>query len=339
MVRLSSIVDRDTIKEKTSDKNLFNKAGLGSTSQPVHPEATIVSPQQIYNSLINYMEGVGESVVDDDWFDIQKGVKFIRYLVSKSHKNVLQDLHDLTLLSAGSENDTYASNAVNVAINALRLGESLGYTKREMIDLGSAALFHELGMYKLPESVKWKVGRFTEEDLAIMQTHCAITRDIVLEYGNDFHEIAEIIYQEHERSDGSGYPNSLHGNEIRESASIIGILDNYDALVNSRTYREGLLPSDAMKEIIRRCKGLFPVKVIKRLLKLLTVYPLRSYVRLNNGSIGMVKKVNTLWPLKPTVKIIHDAQGKRVEGERVIDLASNPLLYVKEVIRESDVVQ
>lgn len=337
MVRLSSVVDRDTIKEKTSENELLKRAVRGSTKQRIRPEHTI-TPQQIYNSMITYMEGVGESVLEDDWFDIQKGVKFIRYLVNKTHKNILQDLHDLTLLSVGSKNDTYAVHGANVAINALRIGEGLGYTKREMIDLGVAALFHELGMYKLPESIKWKVGRFSEEEIAIMKTHCALARDIVLEYGNEYHDIAQILYQEHERYDGSGYPKGLKGDEIHEAAAIIGILDNYDALVNSRSYREGLLPSDAMKEIIRRCKGLFPVRIIKRLLRLLTVYPLRSYVRLNNGSIGMVKRVNTLWPLKPTVRIIHDAQGKRVTDERVIDLAANPLLYVKEVIRESDIV-
>ena len=91
-----------------------------------------------------------------------------------------------------------------------------------------------------------------------------------------------------------------------------------------------------MKEIVKSSKGLFPASTIKYLLHQLSIFPVKSYVKLNNDSIGVVVKTNALWPLKPTIALIYDAQGKRVRDDSLIDLAENPLLYIQDVLREDD---
>lgn len=332
MVRLADAVNKSSLT--TGIPEAHSKSKRNDDTKKVMPSHLKVTSEQIYEALNQYMENVGEQIEMDNTFDIQKGVKLIKFLISRPAK-ILMEMHQLTLLAFEKE-ESYARHGVHVATNSLIVGRELGYGKKQLIELGVAALFHELGMYTLPEGVRNKHGEFTSVEKEIMKGHCETLRNILLGYGEKYKDIAEIVFQEHERIDGSGYPRGLMGDEIREAASIIGVVDIYDAMVNSRSYRKGLMPTDAMREIVRRCKSLFPTLVIKKFLKILSVFPVKSYVKLNNNAIGMVVRINTLWPLKPEIKMIYDAQGKKISEEKVVDLTANPLLYIKEVIPEEN---
>ncbi|MFH1674132.1 MAG: HD domain-containing phosphohydrolase [Pseudomonadota bacterium] len=295
-----------------------------------------VSPEKLYNGLVNFMRGVNDRVKKGERFDIQKGPKFINVMVGYP-KSILDDLHRLTLLSAGDKKGSLSNHAANVSINSIIMGTALVYPRTKLIKLGTAALFHDIGMYRVPDNIINKKGRLTPSEIKVIRQHPEVTYNELLKYGEQYHWLAEVVYQEHERVDGSGYPRGLKGDQIHEHASIIGILDIYDAMIHNRPQRGGLSPAYAMKEIVQSSKGLFPASIIKHLLCQLSIFPVKSYVKLNNDSIGMVVKTNTLWPLKPAISLIYDAQGKRVIDDRVLDLAENPLLYIKDVIREEDI--
>ncbi len=64
-------------------------------------------------------------------------------------------------------------------------------------------------------------------------------------------DLKPIIRWHHEKYDGSGYPDRLKGDEIPLAAQIVGIVDVYDALTTTRSYRPALAPADALKEITR----------------------------------------------------------------------------------------
>jgi HD-GYP domain-containing protein (c-di-GMP phosphodiesterase class II) len=295
-----------------------------------------VSPENLYNGLVNFMGGVVDRVKKREQFDIQKGSKFINVIVNYP-RSILDDLHRLTLLSTGNKKGSLSNHAANVSINSIIMGAGFVYPRTKLIQLGTAALFHDIGMYRVPDTIIKKKGRLNPSEMKVIRKHPEVAYNELLKYGEQYHWLAEVVYQEHERVDGSGYPRGLKGDQIHEHASIIGILDIYDAMIHNRPQRGGLSPSYAMKEIIGSSKGLFPPLIIKKLLSQLSIFPVKSYVKLNNDSIGMVVKTNSLWPLKPTISLIYDAQGKRVIDGRVLDLAENPLLYIQDVIREEDV--
>jgi len=308
---------------------------LAAVTPPPPPQP--ISPETVYESCQKFMREVGVQVQEGKEFDIGKGRRYVQALIKKS-KTLLEDLHFLTLLSAGEHKDSLSIHAVNVMITALIIGKELGYARGELETLGTAALFHEIGMHLIPKSIRKNKGKLTDQELAVIRQHPELAFTELRKYGQDYLEIAEIIQQEHERIDGSGYPFGLEGAQIKEMALIVGLLDIYDALINSRPYRDKILPSDAMKVIVRRSKGLFPAAIIKKLLIQLSIYPVKSYVRLNNASIGMVVKTNTLWPLKPIITIIFDAQGRKIEkAKKMIDLSKSPLLYIKSVVLADDV--
>jgi HD-GYP domain-containing protein (c-di-GMP phosphodiesterase class II) len=341
MVRLADAIRRSNHK-KNKAGNVVRIGTTGCKSQTkehgknkrasTHISA---SPEDVYQGLVNCINEVGHHVKKGEPFNIQKGLRLINVIISDP-KNILDELHPLTLLSAGNKDESLAAHAANVSINAMIMGDGFGYPRAKQIALGTAALFHDIGMYRIPVAIRKKKEQLTSSELEIIRKHPEISYKELFKCGAEYRGLAEIVCQEHERMDGSGYPKGLKGDQIHEYASIIGILDEYDALIHNRPQRDRLSPADAMKEIVKSSKGRFPASTIKYLLHQLSIFPVKSYVKLNNDSIGVVVKTNALWPLKPTIALIYDAQGRRVSDDSLIDLSENSLLYIKDVIREED---
>ena len=80
-----------------------------------------------------------------------------------------------------------------------------------------------------------------------------------------FDKIAEIVFQHHERLDGSGYPRGLSGNQILPEARIISVADTYNALVSDRLYRRGMDKKEALN-IIKKDIRLYDNQVVNILL-------------------------------------------------------------------------
>jgi len=144
--------------------------------------------------------------------------------------------------------------------------------------------------------------------------------------------ILEIIEQEHERINGSGYPRRLKGEEISEYAQIIGLVDVYEALTHQRPYRGGgFSPSAAMKVIVEN-KHIFNPKIIKKIIKVflekIGMYPKGTFVELNTKEAAQVIKQNPKMPYCPVVRVVYDQDGKKIEKSREIDLSKGAKVYI-----------
>jgi len=130
------------------------------------------------------------------------------------------------------------------------------------------------------------------------------------------------------REAGQGYPRGLKGNEIHDYARIIGLVDSYEAMTHNRPYRKALMQSFSAKELIKAKSALFSQLVIKVFLKEISLYPLGSYVVLNNKSIGEVIATDHNHPLRPTVRMLYDGDGNQVRDDIKIKLNENPLFFI-----------
>jgi putative nucleotidyltransferase with HDIG domain len=111
----------------------------------------------------------------------------------------------------------------------------------------SAAL-HDIGKIYIPAEFLSKPGTITELEREIIREHPRVGYEILREV--DFvWPVAEIVYQHHERMDGSGYPRSLRGEEILMEARILAVADVVEAMVSHRPYRQALSEEQALREI------------------------------------------------------------------------------------------
>lgn len=104
----------------------------------------------------------------------------------------------------------------------------------DILTLGAAATFHDLGKYYTPIEILQKPGRLTPEEFSIIKLHPQASWQLLMESHGEI--IAEIALQHHERMDGSGYPRGLHADAIRMDARIIAVADVFDAITSKRSY-------------------------------------------------------------------------------------------------------
>ena len=126
-----------------------------------------------------------------------------------------------------------------VADAASLISVALGYSDERIQAIHRAALLHDIGKLRVPNSILDKPGKLTNEEFAVVKEHPALTQQI-LERIPAFHDMAIIAGAHHEKLDGSGYPNKLRAGDLSPEARIIAVADVYAALSEDRPYRESL---------------------------------------------------------------------------------------------------
>jgi PAS domain S-box-containing protein/putative nucleotidyltransferase with HDIG domain len=141
-----------------------------------------------------------------------------------------------------------AGSAARVAMLAVALGRELGMDGQKQHVLRIAGLLHDIGSVMVPAGVLGKPSRLTEQEMALVRAHPAEGQQMLASI--DFNApIAEIVYQHHERLDGSGYPRSLKGDDIMIEARILAVADVVEAMCSRRASRMALGVEAALAEI------------------------------------------------------------------------------------------
>lgn len=148
------------------------------------------------------------------------------------------------------KNHREEQHSQRVACLARELAVALGLSERDVNEIDSAALLHDIGKIGITEYLLNKAGALTPEELAEVRRHPEIGYRI-LSSVNDMADIADYVLSHHERWDGGGYPRGLAGDRIPLQARIIAIADAYDAMTSERSYRTPVTPEAAGEELLR----------------------------------------------------------------------------------------
>lgn len=136
----------------------------------------------------------------------------------------------------------------------------------------SASALHDLGKIMIPDNILLKPGRLTDEEFAVMKSHCQRGAEILQRSprgwsGEYLQTSMDIVLCHHEKTDGHGYPNGLVGDEIPISAQIVSVADCYDALTTKRVYKDAYTPDVAFNMILNGRCGVFSQKILDCLIK------------------------------------------------------------------------
>jgi putative nucleotidyltransferase with HDIG domain len=145
--------------------------------------------------------------------------------------------------------DSYThGHCERVASYALEVARALGFDETGLTTIRLGAYLHDLGKVKVPHEILNKTGSLTREEFEVIQMHPVWGIEL-LENVEFPWDIKPIIRWHHEKYDGSGYPDRLRGDEIPVSAQVICIVDVYDALTTTRSYRKALDKSEALRRM------------------------------------------------------------------------------------------
>jgi putative nucleotidyltransferase with HDIG domain len=161
-------------------------------------------------------------------------------------------------------------------------------------------LIHDIGKLKIKKYLLQKQGKMSKSEFEEIQKHTMYGVEWIKE--NDFPSHYEhLTKSHHERLDGSGYPEGLHGNSISAEVRILSIVDTYSALTLNRPYRQPFSATKAIELLLSK-KNKFDLKYLINFLELLNIYPSDSIVRLSNGKKARVKSVNEYQPYRPILE-------------------------------------
>jgi putative nucleotidyltransferase with HDIG domain len=131
------------------------------------------------------------------------------------------------------------------------IAESLGEGFKEIQDVRTAGMLHDLGKVAVPTRVLRSRHDLTDEELVLLGDHALEGVEMLqeIDFIRDSHAA---IAHHHERFDGRGYPAGLAGTQIPLGSRIIAVADAFDALTTARSYRPALPPDEALRELERR---------------------------------------------------------------------------------------
>jgi HD-GYP domain-containing protein (c-di-GMP phosphodiesterase class II) len=301
--------------------------------EPAFPEMPAESAEPLFTEIQLFLARVRELMRTSDafpWAELERLVE--RCAASLERSGELFWVANNATASAGV--DYLAVHQARVAILAVAIGASVGYQRTPRVQLGMAGCLIDVGLWQLPEGLLRRLDALSAEEQTLYRSHPRLSVEWIRRWSPPAEAIAHAVLQHHEREQGQGFPQGLHGAASSQDAKILGLIDTYTGLTMPPPPRPRLRPHEAIREIVRTKHELFPSGLVKALLSEISVFPPGTLVRLNTGEVGRVTAVNRNHPLRPRVEIVADGKGQRLASPKTTDLAEAPFLYITGAVAE-----
>jgi HD-GYP domain-containing protein (c-di-GMP phosphodiesterase class II) len=223
--------------------------------------------------------------------------------------------------------DEYTLNhSVNVCLLATALGRRLGLSRGEIVDLGIAAFFHDLGKLEIPLEILNKPAKLSDGEREVMEQHPFKGAEKLVLLKESKHlplRAIHVALEHHIKEDLTGYPRYFKKEDVNLFSKIVKVVDVFDAVTTKRVYRtKDFTRAEALSLMLEQSGTEFNPIILKAFVNLMGVFPIGSFVALNTGELGIVFDLNPDPKLlfQPSVKLITDASGNKVDGE-IVDLS------------------
>jgi HD-GYP domain-containing protein (c-di-GMP phosphodiesterase class II) len=330
------------IKEVLSDGELENQ------ESPVKKLLLTRDIQEIYKNIINNKEKTRQSVLDllektrivltklrtsHDCDDIR--IRSIREIID--HELEMRKALLLDSLLMKTNYDYVVRHSLNVTIVSFLLALYMNFPLEKREELVKAALLHNCGMMLLPHDIVYKSGKLTESEMMTIKTHTLLGYKLLYQEVRASPKVCATALQHHEQFGGGGYPRGLQAYEIEEFARIVSIADVYCAMTSDSEYRKKFTTYHAVREILSGSRTKFDPDIVQVFVTGMTLYPIGTFVKLNNNCIGMVVDINEDSKLKPWVTLLVNEFGDKVVDKNIIiNLADERKLFINRVLAEDE---
>jgi putative nucleotidyltransferase with HDIG domain len=205
---------------------------------------------------------------------------------------------------------------LNVSVLSMYFSTKIGFSKDQVLDIGTAALFHDIGKIYISRKIIQKPAKLTDEEFAKIKSHVVVGAEILLKYVDTLGILPVVIcFEHHLKYDLTGYPKVSYYRKPHIASLIVAICDVYDALAQRRGYKNDY-PPQMIYEIMMKDKGqAFEAQLLDKFFMIVGVWPVGTIVKLTDGSVAVVREENEDDIFSPNVEVI--APSRR---EELIDL-------------------
>lgn len=233
-------------------------------------------------------------------------------------ERTVADLDEPSMLLALATQDDVdrftVGHSVRVALLALQVARAVGASREQLVQVGSAALLHDIGKSRVPQEVLFKQGRLDADEWAWMAQHPRLGAQILLEQ----HETVDrraigAAFCHHMRTDGGGYPKPQVPVSPSGTSRLVRVCDVFEALTSVRPYKKALTPVEAYAVMFRN-EGDFDPQWLRAFVRTLGLFPTGSRVSLADGAEAIVV-AQTGCPESPIVQLLTAAAGSSLPSD------------------------
>ncbi|MCX5703159.1 MAG: HD domain-containing protein [Candidatus Omnitrophica bacterium] len=267
----------------------------------------------IYEDCLDKVTDSLSTVLDENKIDSLA----LRFTVSNMMENLLGRHQDFLTLGTIKRYDARTfSHVLNVSILSMYFSSKVGFAKEEVLEIGTAALFHDIGKIYISRKIIQKPQGLTEEEFGIMKSHVVVGAQILLKHVGALGVLPAVVsFEHHLRYNLSGYPKLSFPRQPHIASLIVTICDVYDALSQRRGYK-GDYPPEMIYDLMMREKGTtFEPQLLDKFFKIMGVWPVGTIVSLSDARIAVVREENEDDISSPKVEVI---AGK--DKQEMIDL-------------------
>lgn len=286
------------------------------------------------SDIIKYKQQNRYKVVDDSIPQVKKVFDEVRQTMKLSltdlQKTVLPVISEITdgpqltnlFLTLQAKDDyTYRHNIAVGAISSL-IGQWLQLSEKDVLQLSTAGLLHDVGKMRIPESILNKPSRLTKQEFELMKKHTVFGYEIIKDTPGTNERQAIVALQHHERMDGSGYPFGLHEEKIDLFSRIVSVADVFHAMTSQRVYRDPSPFYEVLQQMSNDTFGVLDPKITKIFIRKIMESLIGNTVLMTDGREGTIIMIHNHDPTHPIVEI----------GNDYFDLSERTGLHIKKVV-------
>ena len=236
----------------------------------------------------------------------------------------------------GEDEKNYIVNhSAKTTILAVSAGLAIRMPPHKLIELGTAALLHEIGMIRLPPQIYMSDRQLKAQERKAISAHPVLGFKILRQFSFPL-SISLAVLECRENVDGSGYPRGITGDKMSLYAKIISVTAAYAAMTSPRPYRGPLSGHEALMEMLKQKGRVYDDTVLRALIVDLSIFPIGTYVQLSGGQKGMVVESNRSNARAPRVRVIAGPKGEIYAEQQVVDTGSSPDLAVARALQREE---
>lgn len=306
----------DSPPQGTSGVTATADAPLAAIDQGRRDSREMTDAVKSYQSALHFAEQLFGRFLQSNSLPIapvQARVKTLIEQVRDQRRYILR----IPELDPGATN-YIVDHAVKTALVAIATGAAMKMPPHRLIDLGTAAIVHEIGMVRLPSQLYMSNRELSPKEKKAISTHPVLGFKILRQFDYPM-QLCLAILECREHIDGSGYPRGLAGDKLSTYAKLLNPASTFAAMASARPYRPPIDGHTIMKTLLTGRNTRYDNDVLAAMVQAFSLFPFGTYVQLASGHRGVVSDVVPGKARAPLVRIVTDAKGQPVSDQPVVD--------------------
>jgi PAS domain S-box-containing protein len=255
-VNVNSLVDEDQLPHVLETIREITETGTQKDLREIrlrHKDGREIYVEAQGSAVMSKGKPVAIQVIAMDITERKKAEAVLQQTLDSLRKSVGATIQ--VMVSAVEMRDPYtAGHQSRSADLACAIATEMGLVQDKIEGIRMAGIIHDIGKLSIPAEILSKPTKLTEIEFSLIKEHARSGYEMLKDVESPW-PLAEIVYQHHERMNGSGYPRNLNGDEILMESQILAVADVVEAMASYRPYRAAL-GIDAALEEIEKNKGI-----------------------------------------------------------------------------------